>query len=110
MAEAEYVVLYNTMCKVVWLCGLVAELTGTLAHMVQLYCDNISAISIATFEKFSNHSKHFDIECHYTWQLIEEKQITIDYIPSADQLADPLTKALSRFRVKHFTDTLSLHT
>jgi UPF0288 family protein (methanogenesis marker protein 3) len=40
--------------------------------------------------------KHIDIEYHYTLDLVKEKKIQLEYIPTNEMLADLLTKSLPR--------------
>jgi hypothetical protein len=42
----------------------------------------------------SKRSKHIDIRYHHVRQLVADDAITLEHVPSADNLADILTKPL----------------
>ncbi|CAN6483243.1 unnamed protein product [Victoria cruziana] len=69
---------------------------------IQLFCDNQAAISLMKNGSVSSRSKHIMVKYHYVHELIEKNEITVDFIPSPEMLADPMTKALTEnLFVKH---------
>ena len=44
------------------------------------------------------------------WEIVDRKDIVIDYIPSGDNIADPLTKALSKEKHDQYTYSMGLRT
>ena len=59
-----------------------------------IYSDNISAIRLSHNPVFHKRSKHIAIRHHFIRQLIDANIIAFEYISSADNLADLLTKPL----------------
>ncbi|XP_014522496.1 uncharacterized protein LOC106778998 [Vigna radiata var. radiata] len=55
-SEAEYRALAQTVCEIQWLTQLIKELHLHLSHPATIFCDNHSAIKIATNQVF--HKKH----------------------------------------------------
>ena len=53
-----------------------------------------SNIALARNPVFHDRSKHIDIQYHYTRDLVKEKRIKLEYVPTKDMLADLLTKSL----------------
>ena len=62
---------------------------------MKLYCDNISAISIAHNPVQHDRTKHVEIDRHFVKEKLENGVICIPYVTSEGQLADFLTKGLS---------------
>ena len=52
--------------------------------------------------------KHIDIRYHYIRYVIKAGTLRLIYIPTNDQTADILTKALPSPKVKHFAAALGL--
>ena len=65
-----------------------------------LYCDNSSAINISKNPIQHSRTKHIDIRFHFIRELVEEKIISLEYIPTDDQRADIFTKPLDKSRFK----------
>ena len=57
--------------------------------------DNQSCIKMATGTKFSPRTKHIALKYHHFRSHVKKGRIHIRYKPSAEQLADILTKPLS---------------
>lgn len=57
-------------------------------------CDNKSAIDISKNLVQHYRTKHIDIRYHFVIELIDEKQVVIDHVPTELQLADIFTKPL----------------
>ena len=71
-----------------------------------LYVDNTPAIQLAKYPVFHSRTKHIAIHYHNIRHAIENEEIEIKYIETDDQLADILTKALSRAKFEPFRDSL----
>ncbi|KAL8170890.1 hypothetical protein V2J09_022694 [Rumex salicifolius] len=71
-----------------------------LCSPMTLRCDNKSAISIAHNPVQHERTKHVEVDRHFIKEKLESDLISLNYIPTEDQLADALTKGLhySRFQ------------
>jgi hypothetical protein len=91
--EAEYMAAANATKEALWLRNLLADL-----HMhcttLQMYCDNQSAIKLAKHPISSLRSKHIDVQHHFVRERVERKQVSFQYIDTAKNAADCMTKAL----------------
>ena len=57
---------------------------------------------------FHAHSKHIDVQFHYTWEQVNEKDVAFKYLPTDDMPADIMTKALPHSKHEKFTMLLGL--
>ncbi|KRX26130.1 Retrovirus-related Pol polyprotein from transposon TNT 1-94, partial [Trichinella nelsoni] len=61
-----------------------------------LLCGNSGAVSISTGQSSSARTSHIDIRHHFVKEKIQEGEIEMRQIPSADNAADMYTEALQR--------------
>ena len=54
--------------------------------LITLYCDNKSAISIATNSTFHEKMKHIEADCHVDHQEYTANRIALTYISSKEQV------------------------
>ena len=57
--------------------------------------DNTGAIKLSDNPEFHKKTKHINIKYHFIRELVKENKIRLLYINTKEQLADPLTKAIS---------------
>jgi len=53
-------------------------------------------------------SKHIEIDVHYIRDQVLQNEIVVAYVPSANQIADCLTKALTHTRFSQLRDKLGV--
>lgn len=53
--------------------------------------DNQNAIKLARNSIFHDKTKHFEVDWHVTQQKVESSKVTIEYVPTNEQLVDILT-------------------
>ena len=95
--EAEYIATGATVQSMMWINSLLQEmgLRTVLEEMpLRVHNDNQSAIAICKNDVLHDRVRHIDIKHHFIRDLIENKNLTIDWIPTADQVADIFTKPL----------------
>jgi hypothetical protein len=98
--EAEYVGLYKGGREAVWICWLLTSLNIPPAGAIILKCDNQAAIRISKNTVFADRNKHFEIHLHWIREKVLEGKVSPEYVSTHSNLADFLTKSLSR--IKHF--------
>ncbi len=66
-----------------------------------MFCDNKSVISLIKSGANSSKGKHIDVNYHYIQDIVEKGEIKVHFVPSADMMANPMTKrlTLNQFRV-----------
>ena len=91
--EAEYIAMSESAKQIKWYTQLFREL-GFNHSPVTLYANNRGAKDLAQKAIIGRRSKHIDIKFHNVRDMVEEKSIVIICIPSEENVADALTKAL----------------
>ena len=68
----------------------------SIALPIALFCDNNGAIALVKEPRSHQKSKHIEQKYHIVREYQNEKKIiSIQKVASSDNVADPLTKALS---------------
>ena len=106
--EAEYRSLANTAAELTWICQLLADIGFSLPCQPQLWCDNLSAISLAKNPVFHARTKHVEIDYHYIREKVLAHELSLHFVCSQDQIADICTKALSKSRFLFLRAKLAL--
>lgn len=97
--EAEYRAIASAAAEVRWLHSLLRELHVPLPAAPVIYSDNIGTTYLCANPVFHSRMKHISIDYHFVRQLVQNGSLRVAHVSSADQLADALTKHLSRPRL-----------
>jgi hypothetical protein len=106
--EAEYIAAATACCQGIWLARLLKELTGEELRAPVLLVDNKSAIALAKNPVLHDRSKHIDTKFHFIRDCIEEGRIKVEYVETARQLGDLLTKPLGRLRLQELRNKVGV--
>lgn len=102
-AEAEFRGMSRGITEIIWIRKLLTELGFPPKAPCKLMCDNQSAICISENPVQHDRTKHVEVDRHFIKEKLDSGIISLPYIPTKDQLADILTKAVTR---KVFHETL----
>lgn len=94
--EAEYMAASAATKEAIWIRTLVHELDNTSLSPITLRIDNQSAISLASNAVFHDRTKHIAIRHHFVREKVDSGEIIPKYVPTGEQVADILTKGLSK--------------
>ena len=75
---------------------------------MRIYCDNSSAISISKNPILDSCTKHIENFHHFIRDLVEEKVVSFEFVPTEHQLADILTKPLDSLRFECIRKSLGI--
>jgi hypothetical protein len=77
---------------------------------VTIECDNKQTIRLVTEEvsRLQTKLRHVDIHNHWIRQEVSNGNLQVQYVPSADMIADGLTKVLPTNKWDSFLDQLGL--
>ena len=91
-AEAEYRAMAQGSCEILWLHSILAELGFPACMPSTLYCDNKSAIMLASDSVLHERTKHVEVDIHFIREKVRSGIIITKFVPSGEQAADALTK------------------
>jgi hypothetical protein len=94
-AEAEYMAITEVVQEVQWTKQLLNEMEYVVSTPINIYIDNMSAISIGENDVQHDRTKHIDIKYHYIRESVNNNEIKLMYIQTNKQLADIFTKAVT---------------
>jgi len=106
--DAEYVAAHDAAKEVVWSRQLLKDINTEQDGPTILHCDNAAAMKLMQNPVYHRRTKHIDIKFHYTRDLIKQKQIDVKHVSSQMQLADILTKPLTREKFETNRNQLKL--
>ena len=108
--EAEYIGQTQATKEAIWLRNLLQELNpdSHWAQMVVLYGDNQGAIALSKNPENHARTKHMAIQTAFVREQVAEGNISIEYTPTEQQMADGLTKALPKDKFIAFRSALGL--
>ena len=101
--EAELVSIDDVLSKILWTTRFLKE-QGWKVNQNMVMRDNLSSMKFETNGKASSGkiTRHFDIKYFYITDLIERKEVEIQYCPTDDMIADYMTKPLSGAKFHKF--------
>ncbi|XP_077248607.1 uncharacterized protein LOC143888156 [Tasmannia lanceolata] len=96
--EAEFIALASCCKEAEWLRNLLIEIPIWPKPMPSIYvhCDSHATLSRAYNHVYNGKSRHIGLRHSIIRQLLTDGVVTIDYVRSSQNLADPLTKGLAR--------------
>ena len=106
--EAEYIALTHGTREAVWLRRMLLDLNVHFTTL-PMYVDNKSAINLAHNSEYHKRTKHIDVRFHYVREVVESKQIKIEYIQTSDQLADLFTKPLPKVQFYKLREEMNIN-
>jgi hypothetical protein len=101
-SEAEYMALSMASCQAIWLRRLLKDVLVDQSDATTIWCDNLGAISMGKNPTHHNRTKHIAIRYHFVRSLVGEGEVKLGYCNTNDQVADVLTKGLSRDKHAYF--------
>jgi hypothetical protein len=104
--KAEYKALASASAELCWLCTLVKDLGIYLYDPLVLWCDNVSALAIASNPIFHAHTKILKQVFHFIRERVLHKDLQVKFVSIVDQLADIFTKGLPSHRFQDFQSKL----
>ncbi|XP_058202223.1 secreted RxLR effector protein 161-like [Rhododendron vialii] len=105
--EAEYMAVTEAIKEAIWLQGLIGDLGAKQEH-INVYCDSQSAIHLAKNQVHHTRTKHIDVRFHFVREILEEGDILLEKIATADNPADMLTKVVTGIKFNHCLDLINI--
>jgi hypothetical protein len=107
--ETEYVAVYKAGRQAKWLIQWLQEVEVYEELPFEIKCDNNAAITLMKNVSGYSHMKHTDIKHHWICEAVKVGDITVNYIPTKDNIAGLFTKALPRPQFEKLVKMMGLH-
>eukprot|EP00253_Pinus_taeda_P016330 PITA_16330 len=92
--EVEYVAATSCCIQLLWMMQTLQDIHITCTPPISILCDNTSAISISKNPVMHSKTKHIPIKYHFLREQVLEQKVTLEYVPSKEQVPDIFTKPL----------------
>ena len=96
--EAEYMAAVEAGKEILWMKDFIGEL-GIRQDEYRLYCDSQSAIHLAKNAEFHSRMKHIQRRYHWIRDRVEDRELALTKIHTAENVSDMLTKVLTPEKV-----------
>jgi hypothetical protein len=108
--ESEFIALELAGHEAEWLRNVLADipLWGKPAPSVALHCDSQAAIAVANNHAYNGKKRHIRLRHKAIKELLSSGVISLDYVKSEMNIADPLTKGLCRKLVLETSEGMGL--
>ena len=104
--EAEYRSMASVVAELQWIRTLLSELHLPLLNVPTVYCDNQSTVLLTSNPILHQRTKHFELDLHFVREKVTQGLVVVHHIPSEEQTADVLTKAVSSSRFPYLRTKL----
>lgn len=94
--EAEYRSVANASSELKWISSLLQELGIPFPSPPIIYCDNVGATYLCANPVFHSRMKHVALDYHFIRNQVQTGRLRVVHVSTKDQLADAMTKPLSR--------------
>ena len=101
--NSEIIALCDTVEEVLWIKNLLNEL-GEKIDKPTILVDNAPAIDTVKHNKICKGNKHIAHRYYFVKDNYKQNQIDIKHIPTDENIADIMTKALGRKQFEYLRD------
>ena len=92
--------------EAVHLSNLLKKMNIDVEQTLQLIVDNQACVALCKNSMNHGRNKHFDLKEHYIRNLVENRLLDLNYLPTDRMPADTLTKVLGRTKTLLFRESL----
>jgi len=95
MVEAKYIGFSRAITQVLWISKYFTKIGLPTPKPIIVHTDNNGSISHSLNDKNYCRTKHIDVQHHFIKDKVKCGNITFQYIPSSENIANLFTKSLS---------------
>lgn len=106
--KVEYRALVDTTCELLWLNQLLLDFHTPPTAPAKLFCDNKSALHLASNPVFHERTKHIEAECLKVRDQLKISFLKTLHVGTANQHADILTKPLAKTQFHSLLSKMSI--
>ena len=107
-AEAKYVAACSASSEAVWHGKLLSDLFDLQLETTCIFCVNQSCVKLSKNPFFHDKLKHIEIKYHYIRDMVQRGAVKLQCVAINEQIADVLTKPLSRVKFEYFREKLGV--
>lgn len=94
-SEAEYRILANFVSELLWINQLLEEVGISMEQTPVIWCDNTSTVFMSANLTHHGRVKHVEIDHHFVCEKVLDGTLQVNFVPSANQIANVLTKPIT---------------
>ena len=106
--EEKYMATIQAACEAICMRKILVDLFSSHLDPIVIHCDNHSFIKISINPMFHDRSKHIYIQYHHIRDCVQQKIMLLQYIPTEDQDANILMKALTRRKFEYHRGSIGV--
>ena len=108
--EAEYIAASDAAKEAVWIRKFTSQLgvVPSVESPIPLFCDNNGAIALAKEPRSHQKSKHIERRYHIIRELVGKGDVIVQKVALANNVADPLIRALIHLQLDRHLEKMSL--
>ncbi len=106
--EGKYMAMTHATKEAIWIQQFLHDIHFPLPNPTTLLVDNQGAIALTSNLTFHAWTKHIGVRHHFIHKWVEDNDISLKYIPTNNQVADILTKALLYNKHSMFSTIMGL--
>ena len=106
--EAEYLAAVEAGKELIWMRSLVYEFAYPITNSSTLYIDNQSTIAVTKNPEKQSRMKQIRLSQFWLRDTVESGEITPQYTPTTEMIADIFTKPLSKVKIEEFRRMMGL--
>lgn len=99
--EAEFVAMDESVKEAIWLRRLLHSLGFPSSQPTQILSVNQGAIQLVKNPRYHKRTKHIETKYYLIREKYDQQEVTVSYVNTKQQLADILTKALTKDVFQH---------
>ena len=104
-SEAEFVAASEAVTEMKYIKQVLEGIGEKIDLPMKLKMDNVGAIYMAKNQAPGQRSKHVDIRYNYVKELVENKELEVEFVKSENNLADIFTKNVRESLNEKLTET-----
>ena len=94
--KEKYVATIANCSNIVWFKQLLLGMKEEIKDPIVILYDNTSAINILKNPVMHTKTKHIAIKYHFLRELVQEKEVRLEYVNTKEQIVDIFTKPLPK--------------
>ena len=81
-AESDYRAVANAVAECCWLKQLLGELSCPVNKATVVFCDNVSAVYMASNPVHHKQTKHIELDIHFVRECVQLGEFRVMHIPT----------------------------